>query len=142
MAILRFKKLSNKAVVPSYSTEGDAGLDLVATNLHKTQEYWEYGTALAVQIPKGMVGLLFPRSSISKTSHSLRNSVGVIDSGYRGEIRLRMSALEYAKAGRPYKIGDRIAQLILFEYPTMEIIEVDNLDESARGDGGFGSTGE
>jgi len=142
VAILRFKKLSNKAVVPSYSTEGDAGLDLVATNLRKTKEYWEYGTALAVQIPKGMVGLLFPRSSISKTSHSLRNSVGVIDSGYRGEIKLRMSALEYAKAGHPYKIGDRIAQLILFEYPTMEIIEVDNLDESARGDGGFGSTGE
>jgi len=134
---LKFKKLDEAAVIPSRAHESDAGLDLVATSLAKTDDYWEYGTGLAMSIPSGMVGLLFPRSSISKTSHSLRNSVGVIDSGYRGEIKLRMSV----PSGKLYEVGDKIGQLIILEMPILEIEEVDELEDSARNEGGFGSTG-
>lgn len=134
---LKFKKLDEAAVIPSRAHRSDAGLDLVATSLAKTDDYWEYGTGLAMSIPSGMVGLLFPRSSISKTSHSLRNSVGVIDSGYRGEIKLRMSV----PSGKLYEIGDKIGQLIILEMPILEIEEVDELEDSARNEGGFGSTG-
>jgi len=134
---LKFKKLDEAAVIPSRAHESDAGLDLVATSLAKTDDYWEYGTGLAMSIPNGMVGLLFPRSSISKTSHSLRNSVGVIDSGYRGEIKLRMSV----PSGKLYEVGDKIGQLIILEMPMLEIEEVDELEDSERNEGGFGSTG-
>ena len=120
--LLRIKKLDDRAVTPAYSKAGDAGLDLVATSLKKTDSYWEYGTGLAMEMPKGAVGLIFPRSSISNTSHSLRNSVGVIDSGYRGEIKVRMSS----PSGLFYDIGDRICQLIVIEHPLLKIVEVDN----------------
>ena len=88
---IRFKKLDPKAVTPSYAKPGDAGLDLTAI----THEYREnaagrklqvYGTGLAFEIPEGHVGLVFPRSSIFKTELSLANCVGVLDSGYRGEV--------------------------------------------------------
>lgn len=137
---LKFKKLDEAAVIPSRAHESDAGLDLVATSLAKTDDYWEYGTGLAMSIPSGMVGLLFPRSSISKTSHSLRNSVGVIDSGYRGEIKLRMS-VPIPFSGKLYEVGDKIGQLIILEMPMLEIEEVDELEDSERNEGGFGSTG-
>ena len=125
---LKFKKLDEAAVIPSRAHESDAGLDLVATSLAKTDDYWEYGTGLAMSIPSGMVGLLFPRSSISKTSHSLRNSVGVIDSGYRGEIKLRMS-VPIPFSGKLYEVGDKIGQLIILEMPILEIEEVDELED-------------
>jgi len=134
---LKFKKLMKEAVVPDYAKPGDAGLDLIATSLDKSS-YWEYGTGLAVQIPKGFVGLLFPRSSISNTAHQLRNSVGVIDSGYRGEIKVRMSP-DHGES--QYTIGNKIAQLIVMETPLLKVIEVDHLDASQRGVGGFGSSG-
>ena len=104
---LPFQKLHPHAVIPSYAQEGDAGLDLVAISINRNDSplYWEYGTGLAVEIPSGFVGLLFPRSSISKTGHYLRNSVGVIDAGYRGEIKLRMQP---ATALDSYKVGDKI----------------------------------
>ena len=90
---LKIKKLNEKAQIPFYSKEGDAGVDLIATTVDKSNNlFWEYGTDLCLEIPNGYVGLIFPRSSISKTSHQLRNSVGVIDSGYRGEVKIRMSS--------------------------------------------------
>ena len=136
---LKFKKLHASAVIPSYAKAGDAGLDLVATSVNKSNNlYSEYGTGLAVEIPAGCVGLLFPRSSISKTSHTLRNSVGVIDSGYRGEIKLRMSS---ANLKSDYRTGDRVGQLIIFEIPQLKILEEENLAASSRENGGFGSTG-
>lgn len=136
---LKFKKITEEAIIPSYAKPGDAGLDLIATSLDKLNKgYWEYGTGLAVQIPRGFAGLLFPRSSISNTAHQLRNSVGVIDSGYRGEIKVRMSP---DKGESQYIIGDKIAQLIVIEAPTLKVIESDNLDCSERGLGGFGSSG-
>ena len=135
--ILKIKKLKDDAHVPFYANEGDAGLDLVATSKIEHPEFIEYGTNLAVEIEQGNVGLLFPRSSISKTGHRLLNSVGVIDSGYRGEIKVRMSYTNI----KPYQIGDKIAQLVIMETPQVLIQEVDELDDSQRGEGGFGSSG-
>jgi dUTP pyrophosphatase len=136
---LKIKKLNERAEIPFYAKDGDAGMDLVATTLVRTSKFFEYGTDLAMEIPKGYVGLLFPRSSISKTDHFLRNSVGVIDSGYRGEIKLRMSIPALGET--EYLIGDKVGQLILMKLPWVEIEEVDELSETDRGEGGFGSTG-
>ena len=88
---LKIKKINDRAKIPNYAKKGDAGIDLVATTMVSNGYFIEYGTDLAMEIPEGYVGYIFPRSSISKTDHYLRNSVGVIDSGYRGEIKIRMS---------------------------------------------------
>lgn len=136
---VKFKKIFSDAVVPSYTQKGDAGMDLVARSLVRTPKFFEYGTGIAMEIPQGYVGLLFPRSSISKTDHYLRNSVGVVDSGYRGEVKLRMSIP--ALGEKEYNIGDRVAQLIIMKLPWVEIEEVEELSDTDRGEGGFGSTG-
>jgi dUTP pyrophosphatase len=137
---VRFKKLSEKAVTPQYAKMGDAGMDLVATSLVKGEVYYEYGTDIAVEIPEGYVGLLFPRSSISKTKQILANHVGVVDSNYRGEIKFRFKKLTWDN-GEVYNAGDRIGQLIIMPYPTIELEEVNELSETNRGKNGFGSTG-
>ena len=145
---IKIKKLVNDAVIPTYSKDGDAGLDLVATSALVYNDYIEYGTGLAIEIPKGYVGLIFPRSSIYKTSTILSNSVGVIDSGYRGEIKFKF----YAKTARDcngtlysiddcYEVGNRIGQLIIMPYPQIEFEEAEELSETERNDGGFGSSG-
>ena len=137
---LKFKKIFSTAKLPSYTKKGDAGMDLTAISLKKESGYWEYGTGLAMQVPEGYVGLLFPRSSISKTDHFLKNSVGVIDSGYRGEIKIRMSI---PHLGAPcYHTGDRIAQLIIEKCYKVDWKEMKTLENSERGQGGFGSSGE
>lgn len=139
---IKIKKLSQDAVIPTYANVSDAGLDLVATWIkvedHNNYGYFEYGTGLAIEIPEGYVGLLFPRSSISKTGMFLSNSVGVIDSGYRGEI---MARFKYISGTKSYSIGDKIAQLIILPYPKIEFEEAEYLSQTDRGDGGFGSTG-
>ena len=137
---IKFKKLNDRAKIPFYANEGDAGMDLLATTVTRQSSFYEYGTDIAMQLPKGYVGLLFPRSSISNTDHYLRNSVGVIDSGYRGEIKIRMSTPELGK--KEYNIGDKIAQLVIIQLPWVDIEEVENLNNSDRGEGGFGSSGE
>lgn len=136
---VKIKKLHPNAVVPKYATQGDAGLDLVATSKEylPDEEHVRYGTGLAIEIPKGHVGLLFPRSSIFKNQQLLSNSVGVIDSGYRGEV----CAVFLGTPLNSYAIGDRIGQLIILPYPTIEFEEVDELSETERGNGGYGSTG-
>jgi dUTP pyrophosphatase len=152
---VRIKRLNPNAVIPKYAKEGDAGMDLVATEIIKdTPEQITYGTGLAMEIRDGFVGLVFPRSSIRKTGLQLSNSVGVIDSGYRGEIQAtfnkvfggeRMYDEMKVKEIQPneyYKVGDRIAQIIIIPYPQIEFNEVEELSDSERGDGGFGSTGK
>jgi len=141
MLRVNVKKLSDKAVIPQYAKPGDAGMDMTATSLIKSEVYYEYGTDIAVEIPEGYVGLLFPRSSISKTKQILANHVGVIDSGYRGEIKFRFKKLAWDN-GEVYNIGDRIGQLIIIPYPQVALFEVDELSSSDRGDGGYGSTGK
>lgn len=138
---VKFKKLHNKAVIPSYATAGDAGLDMVAVDLMDYTEQVVYMTGIAVEIPEGHVGLLFPRSSIRKYQLSLSNSVGVIDSGYRGEVQFTFNKTA-GPASYKYKIGERIGQLMIIPYPIIEAVEVDELSDSERGEGGFGSTGK
>lgn len=137
---VKIEKLSRNAVIPSYSKHGDAGLDLVATSVHfsKYKSIVEYGTDLAIEIPFGYVGLIFPRSSIYKHDMILLNSVGVIDSGYRGEIKFKFW---YQKRETTYEVGDRIGQLIIIPYPQIKFVETDKLSETERGTGGYGSTG-
>jgi dUTP pyrophosphatase len=134
--LLKIKKLVSNAVIPQFAKEGDAGMDLVAVSAISTVDYVEYGTGLSLEIEQGHVGLIFPRSSISKTGHRLLNSVGVIDSGYRGEVKVRMSHTDIGA----YEIGDRIAQLVIMELPRVVVEQVTELSDSERGDGGFGST--
>ena len=136
---LKVKKIHSNAVMPRYTKLGDAGMDLTATSLERKGSYYEYGTGLAIELPLGYVGLVFPRSSISKTDHYLRNSVGVIDAGYRGEIKIRMSVPFLG--GSEYKIGDRVAQLMIMRLPWVNLEEVEELSQTDRGEGGFGSTG-
>jgi len=137
---VKVMKLDAGAKIPKYSKRGDAGMDLYAVS-QKFDDHGNYvfGTGLAMEIPEGYVGLIFPRSSISKTAHSLRNAVGVIDSGYRGEIMMKY---DINTLNSPvYEIGDRIAQIIILPYPQVEFEEVFELADSERGSGGFGSTG-
>ncbi len=138
---VKFKKLHNNAVIPSYATAGDAGLDMVAVDLLDYTEQVVYMTGIAVEIPEGHVGLLFPRSSIRKYQLSLSNSVGVIDSGYRGEVQFTFNKTA-GPASYKYKIGERIGQLMIIPYPIIEAVEVNELSDSERGEGGFGSTGK
>lgn len=136
---VKINKLKKNAVIPKYARDGDAGMDLTAISKEwdKHSSMVTYGTGLSVEIPKGFVGLLFPRSSIYKTELSLANAVGVIDSGYRGEI---MFKFRYLDEGSIYDIGDRIGQMIIIPFPQIEFEEVDSLETSERGDKGFGST--
>lgn len=134
--VIKFKKLRPDAVIPKHAKTGDAGADLTALTITYHPTYLEYGTGLAVEIPDGYVGLLFPRSSISNTGMSLPNSVGVIDSGYRGEIKAR-----FRSTGKDYALGDRIIQLVIVPFVPIEAKEVEELTQTDRDGGGFGSTG-
>ena len=139
---VRIKKLSETAVIPTYANSGDAGMDLVATRIISNTTFdVSYGTDLAMEIPNGFVGLVFPRSSIRKYELALSNSVGVIDSGYRGELQATFKK-ENGLDSLAYKVGDRIAQIIIIPYPPIEFDEVAELSDTERGDGGFGSTGK
>ena len=142
---VKIKKLHENAVIPSYAKPGDAGMDLTATS-RSTDDIGNivYGTGLAVEIPEGYVGLIFPRSSNAKTDLYLTNHVGVIDSGYRGELMFKFRKSDSAKnfqEARLYEVGDRVGQLIIIPYPAIEFEEVEELSNSERGEGGFGSSG-
>jgi len=138
---VKIKKLSKDAIIPKYAKDGDAGLDLtcISEKWNDNNSMVTYDTGLAVEIPKGYVGLLFPRSSIAKTSLVLSNSVGVIDSGYRGPIMLKY---RYPEEGMVYDIGERVGQLLILPYPEVVFEEVEELEDSQRGEGGFGSSGQ
>ena len=142
MEKVKIKRLHKDAVIPSYSRKGDAGMDLVATSkFYDDFDNVCYGTGLAIEIPEGHVGLLFPRSSISKTDLTLRNSVGIIDSGYRGEITFKFNNILMSSC-EPYNVKERIGQLIIMPYPIIEFEEVEELSTTERGEGGYGSTGK
>ena len=136
---VHFKKLVQEAQTPKFGKPGDAGADLVATTMSNHDDHLVYGVGLAVEIPEGMVGLVFPRSSIRQTDLFMANSVGVIDSGYRGEIFITFNIKKGAT--RWYQVGDRIAQLVIMPVPLVKYVEVDELSETERGIAGHGSTG-
>lgn len=142
---VRIKKLSPTAVIPTYATVGDAGMDMVATKIiNETLDSITYGTDIAMEIPEGFVGLVFPRSSVRKTHLFLSNSVGVIDSGYRGEIQATFKKIQGVSnnALDNYKVGDRICQIMIIPHPLVDFEEVEQLNNTERGEGGFGSTGK
>lgn len=143
--VVKIKKLHPNAIIPKYAKDGDAGMDIVATQkLLDEHGNIVYSTGLSFEIPNGYVGLLFPRSSNAKTDLSLTNSVGVLDSGYRGEVLFKFSNImrtNATNAYNDYKIGDRIGQILIMPYPQIEFEEVDELSETERGSGGYGSTG-
>ncbi len=141
---VRIKKLNELAVIPSYAKDGDAGMDLVATSIiSETDTQITYGIGLALEIPKGFVGLIFPRSSVRKTRLMLSNCVGVVDSGYRGELQATFNKVnQNSIAENDYKVGDRIAQIMIIPHPEIEFEEADELSDTERGEGGFGSTGK
>ncbi len=136
--LVNIKKLDPAAVIPSYARPGDAGMDLTAITMHVDEDAITYGTGLSVEIPPGYVGFIHPRSSIYKTGLILANSTGVIDSGYRGEIKIKFY---YKTSCMPYHTGDRVAQLIILPYPIVEWVLSKELTESERSVHGFGSTG-
>ena len=164
MIEVKIKKLAPEAVVPSYAKPGDAGMDITSVSkLYDKDGNVSYGTGLAFEIPEGYVGLLFPRSSNSKKELVLTNSVGVLDSGYRGEVFFKFKPMAYfagnldvdgvdsdtydetclaADDVDDYNVGDKIGQIIIMPYPKVSFVEVDELSTSERGTGGFGSTGK
>ena len=145
MVNVKIKKLVDNAVIPTYAKFGDAAFDLTATSCKTVVAtggtYVEYGTGLAFEIPPGYVGLLFSRSSISDTTLDLMNSVGVLDSGYRGEVTLRFRETSNV-FGKKYAVGDRIGQILIIPYPVVEFEVVDELSKTQRGLGGYGSSGK
>lgn len=152
---IKIKRLTENAVLPVKAHASDAGFDLTATSCAIDENgAMVYGTGIAVEIPDGYVGLVFPRSSIAKKDIVLSNCVGVIDSGYRGEIMAKFKPsnffnyyedcgriVERPHDGNIYGIGERIAQLIIMPIPEIEFEEVEDLSDSERGIGGYGSSG-
>lgn len=137
---VKVKKLVENAVIPHYAKSGDAGLDLTATSIEQKGDKIIYHCGLAFEIPQGYFGLAVPRSSNSKKDLLLTNSVGVIDSGYRGEVTAVFKKTEYPT--KAYELGERFAQMIILPYPQIELEEAEELSVTERGTGGYGSTGK
>lgn len=151
---IKFKKLNENAVIPSYAHDGDVGMDMTAISMEYDAKYdmYVYHTGLAVESDKGYGMFLFPRSSNRKTDAYLCNHVGIVDCTiYRGEICLcykNRDSLNWFKrlfinplGKAPYNVGDRVGQMVILPYPTVNIEIVDELNDSERGENGFGSTG-
>jgi dUTP pyrophosphatase len=136
-------RLQSEAVLPTRAHAGDAGLDLYACEAAHIGpgERWSVGTGIAVEIPEGHAGLVLPRSGLAREHGiALVNSPGLIDSGYRGEVRVLLLNTDPADTFR-IAAGDRIAQLVLVPVAIADPVESAELSESARGEGGFGSSG-
>lgn len=162
--IIKVKKLFNDAMLPTKAHASDAGADLYAhSRTFDVHGNAVYGTGIAIEVPEGHVGLLFPRSSNSKKALRLTNCVGVLDSGYRGEVMfkfrsdiIRISLWQRIKRlfgfhtyadvcyleNQIYEVGDRIGQLIVMPYPQVEFVEAEELSTTERGAGGYGSSGK
>ena len=141
---VRVKKLNERAVLPTYGSTGSAGGDLYCAEESDVTigagETAFVGTGLAVEIPQGYVGLVYARSGLAcKKGLAPANKVGVIDSDYRGEIKVAL--LNHGKEPQTITKGERIAQLVVAPYIFAEYEEADDLSDTVRGEGGFGSTG-
>jgi len=137
---VKIKRLHPNAVIPKYAKAGDAGMDLVVTEVKSDEDdKVTYRTGLAFEIPIGFAGFLFSRSSIRNKDLSLSNSVGVVDSGYRGEVEATFYKTRFSS--EIYEAGEKALQIIIMPYPQIEFEEVEELSTTERGTGGFGSTG-
>ena len=148
---IKIEKLYKDSILPTKAHITDAGYDLYAHSVDYDEHgNLVYGSGVAMEIPQGYVGLVFPRSSNANKDLLLSNSVGVIDSGYRGEISFKFKIfyphIEHHgfihDMTTDYKVGDRIGQIIIMPYPEVEFVEVNELSDSDRGDGGYGSSGK
>ena len=146
MVEVRFLKLTSNAISPRKATSGAAGFDLSAASITKVYNiangslrYVEYGTGIAIELPPGYCALAMPRSSISNTSLTLSNSVGLIDTDYRGEITFRFRC-DYSTITE-YGIGDRIGQLLILPSLDVKMTQAPKLSDTERGSGSYGSTG-
>ncbi len=140
---IKFKKLNQNACMPTFGTEFSAGADLYSAEeevVVNPNETAFIGTGLAMQIPTGLVGLIYARSGLAcKKGLAPANKVGVIDSDYRGEIKVALH--NHGKEPQTVLKGERIAQMVITSYFACDYIESEVLDETVRGEGGFGSTG-
>lgn len=168
---INYIKTSEEAKDPFRKFSVDAGFDLYATWKNETEKYVEYGTNLIFEIPEGYVGLIFPRSSVTNKDLMLKNSVGVIDASYRGEIMFRFAkyvnnsieeraVINFNPTTNEiiegdfitvttlngkfdvYEIGDRIGQIVFLELPKINLNLASELSETERGSGGYGHTGK
>jgi dUTP pyrophosphatase len=140
---LAFKRLTDAARPPTRAHDGDAGFDLYAAEAARLEpgERGSVGTGIAVAIPDGHAGLVLPRSGLAaRHGIALVNAPGLIDAGYRGEVRVLLLNTDTAE---PFEVapGDRIAQLMITPFAAPDLIELESLDETVRGAGGFGSSG-
>ena len=139
---LQVQRLDPRAILPSYAHPGDAGLDLAALDPVRLgpRERAAVATGLAIAVPEGWVGLVHPRSGLARR-HGLTvaNAPGTIDAGYRGEVQVVL--INLGEDIVEIAAGDRIAQLLLQQVGSARIVEARDLDQTARGVGGFGSTG-
>lgn len=144
--IVRYQKLLPNAAAPMRGSEWAAGWDLsaCATDWDDVNKVLVYHTGIAVEIPRGYVGLLFPRSSIYKKTLTQTNCVGVIDADYRGEVLVKFALRYHSEIESPrlYGLQDRIVQLVIVPVPEVAWMEADTLSETKRGAGGYGSSGE
>ena len=142
---IKFKKLNEKAVTPKYAHPGvDMGMDITCTSYEydEDKDRFIYHTGLAFEVPTGYGMLIFPRSSNTKTEAYLPNSVGILDSSYRGELMFIYKNRTSGLLKPPYEVGDRIGQIVILPYPQISFEEVEELSETERGTGGFGSSGK
>ncbi len=139
--IMRFKKLKESAKTPYHANYGDAGSDLFASEdfVLPSASVAAVPTGIAIEIPYGFVGYINPRSSMAMKGIGILNAPGTIDSGYRGEIKVLLS--NNTDTDYHIKAGDKIAQIVIHRYESVDFDEVLELSDSARGTGGFGSTG-
>ena len=143
MSELRVRRLVASAKLPTRATSGDAGLDLYASEPARLKpgERASVGTGIAIEIPEGHAGLVLPRSGwAARHGISLVNAPGLIDAGYRGEVRVLLLNTDREEIFEISE-GDRIAQLLVVPFASLEPVEAETLGESERGEGGFGSTG-
>jgi dUTP pyrophosphatase len=152
--IIKVKKSNSTIPTPKYAIEGDAGLDLTAVQILKS-DYKSviYDTGLAFEIREGYIGFIYPRSSVRKYNIIMANSVGVVDSNYRGTVQVSfkrtlsgsikhiLNRIGFRFDLKQYELNDRICQLIILPYPQIELNVVDNLSDTKRGELGHGSTG-
>ena len=152
---VKIKKLYEDSILPTKAHATDAGYDLYAhSKVFDNDGNVVYGSGVAMEIPQGYVGFVFPRSSNAKKDLILSNSVGIIDSGYRGEIMFKFKTCQQVRGDgiiaapltvplvHCYDTKERIGQIIIIPYPDIEFVEVEELSDSDRGDGGYGSSGK
>lgn len=134
---INFKKTHPDAKTPVKMNMSDAGFDCFAVEMNETEDYLEYNLGFQIEIPNGFFGLLVARSSITKYDLMVKNSVGIIDSGYRGDVKLRTKKF----GDKIYNLGERVCQLVILPLPNFYLKEVEELDSDNDRFGGFGSTG-